>query len=288
MSKKARQQSKSNKSKLKNRHKRKTVVIVGLILCFGLISMIIAQWRAARVSSRANTMLASAPPLPRPNLSPSNPSKEYIYAGGRLIATEEPSSSGTGGNGAAPTNLTAMATSSTSVSLTWTAPAGSVTSYQVERSQSISGPFTTIFPNPTTTSFTDSTASAGVAYLYRVRAAYTGGGYSSYSNKDLATTIIFTDDPLIANVTTIQAVHFDELRQAVNAVRATAGLGNSAWTDAALLGVFAKAVHVQELRTGMDQALAALSMPAPSYTDASLPGIFIKKDHIEELRTRVK
>lgn len=90
MSKNARQQSKSNKSQLKSHHKWKTIVIVGLLLCFGLTSMIIAQWRATRVASKANTMLASAAPLPTPDLSPSNPSKEYIYAGGRLIATEEP------------------------------------------------------------------------------------------------------------------------------------------------------------------------------------------------------
>jgi hypothetical protein len=90
MSKKARQQSKSNKSQPKSRHKWKTSVIAGLVLCFGLSGLVIAQWRATRLAGTANAMLASAAPLPTPDLSASNPSKEYIYAGGRLIATEEP------------------------------------------------------------------------------------------------------------------------------------------------------------------------------------------------------
>jgi hypothetical protein len=245
--------------------------------------IILAQWRAIRPMASPRSLTPVPQPSPTLQLS-----KEYIYAGGRLIATEEPISTGGSDSGTAPTNLAATATSGTSVSVTWTAPAGSISSYQVERSQSINGPFTALTPNPTTTNFTDSTASAGVAYLYRVRAAFTGGGYSNYSNKDLATTIIFTDDPLTANVTTIQAVHFYELRQAVNAVRTTAGLGASTWTDGALSGVLFQAAHIQELRTSLDQGLSALSLTTSTYTDTSVSGIIIKKDHVEELRTRVK
>jgi Fibronectin type III domain len=281
--KKAPKPGKHNSTQPKNRSSRKAVVVIALMLILSVSGLILAQWRALRPAA---SPLSLAPvPQPSPTLQLS---KEYIYAGERLIATEEPTSSGGSDSGNAPTNLAANATSGTTVSLTWTAPAGSVTSYQVERSQSINGPFTTLSPNPTTTSFTDSTASAGVAYLYRVRAAFTGGGYSSYSNKDLATTIIFTDDPLIANETTIQATHFEELRLAINAVRTTAGLGASTWTDASLFGIFINDVHVQEMRTSLDQARSALSMTAPTYTDTSLPGIFIKKNHIEELRTGVK
>lgn len=283
--KKAPKPGKLKSSPPKNRSSRKGIVVVALMLGLSVSGIILAQWRALRPA--ASPLSLTPVPQPSPTLQLS---KEYIYAGGRLIATEEPVSSG-GSGGAAPTNLTAIATlvnSSIHVSLTWTAPAGSVTSYQVERSQSINGPVTTLTPNPTTTSFTDTTASAGVAYLYRVRAAFTGGGYSGYSNKDLATTIIFTDDPLIANVTTIQATHFEELRSAINAVRMTAGLGPSTWTNTSLFGIFIDDVHVQEMRTSLDQALSALSMTTPSYTDTSLPGIFIKKDHIAELRTGVK
>lgn len=279
MSQKVRRKKQSHVPRRSGWNKRK--VLLAIILVSSLAGIILAQWRTKKTAPRSLPLNPQTSPTPQL-------SKEYIYSGGKLVAIEEPSN--VTGSGPAPTNLLATATSGTSVSLTWTAPStGSIASYQVERSQSVNGPYAALNPNPTTTSFTDSNASAGIAYLYRVRAVYTGGsGYSSYSNPDLATTIIFTDDPLTANATTIKAVHLDQLRQAVNAVRATAGLGANTWTDATLLGVFAKAVHVQELRTGLDQALTALSMTVSSYTDASLPGVFIKKAHIEELRTRVK
>jgi hypothetical protein len=254
------------------------VIAVVLLLCLSIAGVILAQWRTIRTASYLSPVPQATP---TPQLS-----KEYIYAGGKLVAIEEPTTSA--GSGPAPTNLLATATSGTSVSLTWTAPTGSITSYQVERSQSINGPYTALTPDPTTTSFTDSTASAGVAYLYRVRAAYAGGGYSNYSDKDLATTIVFTDDPLTVNVTPIKATHLTELRQAVNAVRSAGALSASTWTDASLTGMTIKGLYVQELRTSLDQALTALGMSTPAYTDTSLPGVSIKKVHVEELRSRVK
>ena len=56
--------------------------------------------------------------------------------------------------------------------------------------------------------------------LYRVRGVDANNNVSAYSNVDLATTILFTNDPLIAGVTVVKAQHFTELRSAVNAVRA--------------------------------------------------------------------
>lgn len=88
--KKACQQSKSNKSQLKKRHKWKTSVMVGLILCFGLSGLVLAQWSAIRRAGSANALLTSSAPQPTPTPAPLTLSKEYIYAGGRLIATEEP------------------------------------------------------------------------------------------------------------------------------------------------------------------------------------------------------
>jgi hypothetical protein len=93
--KKARQQPRHNKSQRQSRHKWKTMVITGLILCFGLTGMIMAQWRATRVAGSTTTMLASSAPLPTPTPTPLTLSKEYIYAGGRLIATEEPEAAAT-------------------------------------------------------------------------------------------------------------------------------------------------------------------------------------------------
>lgn len=209
---------------------------------------------------------------------------------GGNVAMQAATLTGTGNTTlTAPSNLVATATSATQVALSWTASTnGTVDHYRVERSTSLGAPFIPVQASPTGTSFTDTTATSGVAYLYRVCAVDASSNLSQYSNTDLATTIIFTDDPLTSGVTVIKAQHLTELRQAVNAVRATAGLGAATWTDASAQGVAIKAVHLQELRTNVDQALSTLGFATQPYTDPNLIGIGVKKTHIEELRQRVK
>ncbi|MGB9178630.1 MAG: Ig-like domain-containing protein [Pyrinomonadaceae bacterium] len=91
----------------------------------------------------------------------------------------------------APFNLTASVASNTSVNLTWSAPTGiAVDHYQVERSQSMTGPFTALPGNPQTTGFTDSSVSSGGAtYFYRVCAVVVfSGSYTGYSYPAWVTT----------------------------------------------------------------------------------------------------
>jgi hypothetical protein len=212
--------------------------------------------------------------------------KEYVYAGGRLVAVEEPAPAPPASG---PSNLVAAATTPTQVSLVWSPPSsGTVARYQVERGTSLSGPFSQLTPEPTAAAFTDTTASAGAAYLYRVRAVFAGGATSEYSNRDLATTFTFADDPLVAEVTPVKGQHVAELRQAVNAVRAAAGLSAAGWTDASLSGQWIKAVHMEELRARVDEALTALGLATNAYTDPSLSGVTVRKVHVEELRARVR
>jgi hypothetical protein len=213
--------------------------------------------------------------------SPGSPSKEYIYAGGRLIATEEPNPL------VAPTSVVADTFSGTQVDISWSA-APNAHHYQVERANNLGGSFTIVNSNVSTTSYSDSTVSAVNAYLYRVRSADAGGNLSAPSGIDVATAISFTDNPLTVGTTLIKAQHVTELRQAVNAVRATANLSVVTWTDTTLTNVTVKAVHVQELRTNLDEGLTALGLPVNSYTDSSLSGVAIKKVHIDEIRQRVK
>jgi cytochrome c peroxidase len=184
--------------------------------------------------------------------------------------------------------LTATATFGSQVIATWNASSGAVHHYELERRHSINKPFTLLLPYTTSPSFINTGLQYGTAYLYRVRAVNAAGNTIGYSNVDLATVIYFTDDPLILNATPIKAQHFTELRQAVTAVRATAGLTAYTWTDATLAGALIKAVHLQEPRTNLDQALNLLGLPVQPYTDNSLAGVPIKKVHIEELRTRVR
>ncbi len=75
---------------------------------------------------------------------------------------------------AAPTNLVATA-GNKQVAMSWTAVSGA-TSYTVKRSHRVEGPYTALTPNPTATSFTDSTVTNGTTYFYVVAANNAIGG----------------------------------------------------------------------------------------------------------------
>jgi hypothetical protein len=181
----------------------------------------------------------------------------------------------------APTGVNARATSTTSVLVTWNASTGA-TSYDIYR-RAAGGSFVKA-GSATGTSFTD-TVSANQAYLYFVRAINTGG--FTDSSPDLATTVIFTNDPLAAG-TAIKAVHLAELRTAVNAVRALTGLAAATFTDAANAGVPVRAVHINELRADLDPAMAGLGLTTDSWTDTPSAGVPVKAIHFQEIRNRVK
>ncbi|HET6385284.1 MAG TPA: fibronectin type III domain-containing protein [Armatimonadota bacterium] len=91
---------------------------------------------------------------------------------------------------AAPMNLTATAVSGTQVNLIWTDTAGDATSFEVEREIS-GGTFAQIATvGANARSYSDTTVSPNMSYVYRVRAVNTAGP-SDYSN--LATVMTGTD-----------------------------------------------------------------------------------------------
>jgi len=245
------------------------------LLAFGTIA---GPWRVSSSKTKVGGvfLFPRSPTIP----APSSPSKEYIYAGGKLIATESNPL-------VAPASLVADTFSSSRIDVTWAA-VPNAHHYQVERASNLGGSFTIVNPNVTTTSFSDTTVISVNAYLYRVRSADAGGNLSPPSAVDVATAITFTDDPLSQGTTGIKAQHISELRQAVNAVRAAANLSAAMWTDSSLTSVTIKAVHIQEMRSNLDQALTALGLATSAYTDASLAGVLIKKIHVDEIRQRVK
>ncbi|HEX7312943.1 MAG TPA: glycoside hydrolase domain-containing protein [Pyrinomonadaceae bacterium] len=102
---------------------------------------------------------------------------------------------------------------------------------------------------------------------------------------------VFTDNTLTVGITTAKAQHVTELRQAIDALRAVAGLSPAPWTELTLFNFVTqiKVGHIQEMRTYLEEAAVSLGYPAASYTDAQLgAGSVIKRVHIEELRQRIR
>jgi YD repeat-containing protein len=189
----------------------------------------------------------------------------------------------------APVALNATATGSSSVQLTWSFSGVVADRFRVERRTGGSG-FVPI-AEPAGTSYVDTAVSPNTAYLYRIRAiteSSDGVAVSDPSSSEIATTVAFSNQPLVAG-TSINGEHITQLRSAANAARATAGLSPATFTNQALTGVSASAVHIVELRAAINQARAALGLAAWSYTDGSLAaGHPIRAVHIQELREGVR
>lgn len=222
---------------------------------------------------------------------PLPPSKEYVYAGGRLVATEEPAVTATPTPaGPPPTNLVATATSASSVSLTWTPPAGNVIGYVVERRGAAGSQETPT--GSASASFNDTPPPGDFAYLYRVKAVYLTGT-SVYGNADLATTIVFTDAQLQG--ATIKAAHLTELRRAINAVRTLAGMNAAAWTYPDPMSsppASRRAIYLEDmtdLRARLDEAMGLLGLTAGYPASPPLDrGAVVSAQHFEQIRARVR
>jgi hypothetical protein len=186
-----------------------------------------------------------------------------------------------------PPTLTATANSTAQIGLSWTTVAGAI-SYDVYRkfNNSAYAPLVSGF-NGTATN--DSGLTANTAYVYQVRANF-GGGPGPFSVPDAATTIAFTDTTLTAGMP-VKLTHIAQLRTAVNAMRASAGLPAQVFTDDPLTTTTPiKTTHITQLRTALDQARAALSMSTLAYTDPTLTAnvTTVKAAHVNDLRTGVK
>ena len=255
-----------------------------------LVALAAAGTAGSRLSFlRAPLFLAPAPAPASP--SPPALAKEYVYAGGRMVAIEEPAPPPAG---PPPTNLVATASSSAQASLSWSPPADPVSHYVVERSQTLNG-FVPVASNVSGTSYNDSLPGGVAAYLYRVRAVYSSGAQSSYSNTDLATAVVFTDRPLQSGVTVIKAQHLIELRQAVGAVRTLSGLGPASWTYPDPVSEPAgqrRPIYLEdvlELRAQLDAALTALGRYQAYPAEPSLArGAKVYKEHFQQIRDRVE
>lgn len=276
-----------------------------LVAC-AVILAVVGCWAALPPRTRGPGAPAPAAPATvgaASELSPTSPGKEYIYAGSRLVAIEEAAGVPTLPS---PSGLEATGYSA-QVVVHWEATPGAH-HYQLERAEVVgpSGPdFQPVQDNLTSNSYTDS-VTPNKAFLYRVRAADEAGTLSLPSGADLATSVAFTDNPLEGHAatgagTTIKAAHLRELRLAVDAVRALAGLAGASYSyPAPSSGGTALPTQrtkpprliyladVLELRGGLDEALHILGMQRPYETDQNLTSGYVKAAHFQELRDRVK
>jgi hypothetical protein len=280
------------------RHARWTraLLVAPLVLCVLVAGAASLRWGNVR---RA----VGLAPLTEPQTTPTPPplAKEYIYAGGRLVATEEPAPP----SGPPPTGLAATASTAAAnqIDLRWDQPsAGTVDHYEIGRKSRVGDQFSVVGSTQgAATTFAD-LGDPDTAYLYAVRAVFAGGARSDYSNADLATTVAFTDDPLIgANdpqgrpATTIKAAHLTELRRAVSAVHALAGLGEvTTWSYPDPVSSPASSRRpiyledINNLRDRLDEALPPLGRTPPTYDGLTRYVTKVSKEHFQQLRDAVK
>lgn len=188
----------------------------------------------------------------------------------------------------APTGLTATRQTTTSALISWNTIPGA-TAYEVFRGTTPNN--FSILSSNATTPLNDGGLAPGITYLYKVR-ALNGEQSSAFSNLDLTTTVLFSTDPIVPGGTIALAAHVTELRQAVNAVRAAAGLGPGTYTNNPVVtgATLIKAIHIAELRTQLSAALVDSGFSAPSFTDPTLTAgqTTVKAVHVQDLRNATK
>ena len=99
----------------------------------------------------------------------------------------------------------------------------------------------------------------------------------------------FADDPVEAGQP-IKAQHITELRQRIDGLRVSAGLGRYSWVDRTIRpGVTTvRAVHWEQMRTALDDVYDADGRRRPRYTGAIRVGVPIEAEHVNELRRAVQ
>jgi hypothetical protein len=185
-----------------------------------------------------------------------------------------------------PPAFRASGAGTTTATLTWGA-VQLADHYEIHRSTN-NGTYTLRGTSPTP-NFSDSGLTPSTTYYYKVRTIKADTTASSFSAIDLATTLVFTDDPL-TTCATVKAVHITQLRTAVNLARASLSLAPFTFTDPGLAsGTLIKGVHITELRTALAPVLTAIGVTT-SYTDPTITpnAVIFKGAHIRELRDLVR
>jgi len=112
---------------------------------------------------------------------------------------------------AAPSNLAASAVSASQINLNWTDNSSNETGFQLERSLSISGPWTQVGTTSAgATSYADTGLLASTLYYYRVRATNAAGD-SGYSNQAVTSTLAGSPNPAAPSNLNATAVSLSQI-----------------------------------------------------------------------------
>src|SRR5215213_3461340 len=162
------------------RSARLKFILISLMLSL-IIGITVVAMRASLSPSTEPTAFQAQPtPLPL--------TKEYVYAGGKLVAIEDKAAGGGGGEPGippAPTGLTATG-GNAQVALNWQ-PSSGATGYNIKRSTTSGSGFALVQGGVATSSYTDTTVSNSTNYYYVVSATNSAGGQSPDSAQASAT-----------------------------------------------------------------------------------------------------
>lgn len=102
---------------------------------------------------------------------------------------------------------------------------------------------------------------------------------------------LFTNDPLVPGATAIRAIHINELRGRIDALRTRNGLGPFGWRDDPLVAGSTpiRAIHVADLRTALLQVYATRGIAAPTFARSGpVAGMVMRASDITEIRTALR
>ncbi len=120
----------------------------------------------------------------------------------------------------------------------------------------------------------------GVMYEYYLEAQLTDNTIVE-SNVDRA--MLFTDDPL-ASGSLLKTAHFLELQQAVNEMRAKAGLSPFVFDSSVNAGTLVRASHLERLRAAANQARSALGWSTATFPLLTAGTTPILASDVQQLR----
>ena len=126
----------------------------------------------------------------------------------------------------------------------------------------------------------------------RLKVQPVGNIFFDISNVDFTITVMvvaWTDDPLVGGTTQVKAIHFTEMRNRVNVLRASRMLSTFVFTDPTLTAqtTVVSATHLNQVREALAGVYTKDGVTLPTYTNTIATGSTILALDIKETRDAV-